>query len=522
MSETVPKKRLLSTSSPEGLSVASRITSTRIANLLIREGPQPIRRITSQLAVEVVGFDLLSLSKQRRLIMAAMEQVDPENNVVFEKIGWGQWAVRRVDSDYIYTEGNSEAKFSLDEEAKKLSVQELRNQTGVKLGWTKKQPQSGVLSSMSPPKLKHPVIPADASKLRRESISANKHNLHNIKVPMETSTTTSNAIESDSEDDFALSDEMDDVDDEEDDSDESDDGAGDSALFKFDDDSLPNQSIDKFKRQLKSPPPIKFANRVPLKVSPPPGTGPTIMNGQRRRSSTSTTNSVSKSYSYSQRHQIFNRSRLNSLENLDNYILSSAKGSGASLASPPPPGVTSAVIAAAANGQPTNNNYSQSQQYSPAGPHGNSLSSSPWNPGYYIHNSSGSPDSIAATMSGGRRKSSFNESHIRSTLSSSLPKVQVEMKNGTYEDSTHSRSTNSVYKHSPPMSKVQLKGEQPLSDTDEEDWATIGAESLRSGIARRNRAAEEAEANNRNNNNSSSNNIEERNAAYALVDLMSV
>ena len=102
---TNSKKHLLSTSSREGIQVASKITPTRLANLLIRKGPLPIRHITSQLSIEVHGFEMLSLSKQRRLIMAAMEQVDPENNVVFEKIGWGQWAVRKVDSDYIVTEG---------------------------------------------------------------------------------------------------------------------------------------------------------------------------------------------------------------------------------------------------------------------------------------------------------------------------------------------------------------------------------------------------------------------------------
>ena len=50
--------------------------------------------------VEVPSFELLSLSKQRRLIMAAMEQTDTVNNVVFEK-------------DWLGTMGGSENRFGL-------------------------------------------------------------------------------------------------------------------------------------------------------------------------------------------------------------------------------------------------------------------------------------------------------------------------------------------------------------------------------------------------------------------------
>ena len=120
----------LSTSSPEAIKVAAEITPTRLANLLIKKGPLPIRLITAQLAVEVPGFDLLSLSKQRRLIMAAMEAGDTENNVVFEKIGWGQWAVRRKDSDYIVTEGSVDGS-----DKTRVSVHELKEKA--KLGWLK-------------------------------------------------------------------------------------------------------------------------------------------------------------------------------------------------------------------------------------------------------------------------------------------------------------------------------------------------------------------------------------------------
>lgn len=385
-----PDRKLLSTLSPEAIRVASQITPTRLANLLIRRGPLPIRHITSQLALEVPGFDHLSLSKQRRLIMAAMEQSDSENNVVFEKIGWGQWAVRRIDSDYIVTEGTE----GTTAEDTKINVHDLRNQVGLKLGWSKKQK----------PK----------PKARRESITT-KNNPHNVEVPKDPVT-----VELDlelSEDDYAL---------EESDSESEDD----EDLFAFDEDE---STIDKFKRTRL--PPIKFANRVPIKISPPPGGAPQI----RRKLSLAANSSVNKNTSY--RQHIFSRLRLNSYENLDNYIVSSAKNSGVLVSLPP-------------IGSPNlfNNNY--------------------------IHHNYGatSPDSIAATMNQGRRKSSFNESHIRSTLSSSLPQ-HPQVKNA------------------------------PESDTDEEDWRSIGAESLRRATG---------------GSNQSPNDADERAAAFALVDLMSV
>ena len=87
---------LISTSSPEGIAAASQITPSRIARILLSEGPLPIRRLTSQLISEVPAFGHLSLSKQRRLIMAALETGDPAKNCVFDKIGWGQWEAKVV------------------------------------------------------------------------------------------------------------------------------------------------------------------------------------------------------------------------------------------------------------------------------------------------------------------------------------------------------------------------------------------------------------------------------------------
>lgn len=412
------EKKLLSTSSPEGIQIASKITPERLANLLIRKGPLPIRHITNQLSLEVQGFDQLSLSKQRRLIMAAMEQTDTVNNVVFEKIGWGQWAVRKVDSDYIVTEGTeAENNSSLDSrintspgntvnEEKHINVNDLRKQPNLKLGWSKK-------------------------KDRRESITNNKSNLHNVKLPNEKLSTSAIVSDSEEDSDDDIEDiEEDAIEDAIEESSSEEESSGSDDLFKFD-----------HELESKRSPPIKFANRVPLKLSPPPSN----MNSNSRRKSSSS--SVVKNTNYK---QIFNRSRLNSLDNLDNYIISSAKNSNLSFNSPPPP--PPAIAMQNISGSPlsswSSNNYGNSP-----------------NNGEMMHN---------------RRKSSFNESNIRSTLSSSIP--------------------SSVATPSNSHMLFNKLHENSLSDTDEEDWATIGAESLRQ-------------------NNMDS---DETKAALALVDLMSV
>lgn len=412
----------LSTSSPEAIRVAAEITPHRLANLLIRKGPLPIRLITLQLAVEVPGFELLSLSKQRRLIMAAMDQGDPENNVVFEKIGWGQWAVRRVDLDFIVT----------DADDKRINVHDLKEKA--KLGWSKKN---------------------DSKTKRRDSITNTRANLHNVRVPSEPL-----ELELDLDDLMDDDDDMSDIkafkssiepksDDLEDDdnaiTEDSDEDEED--LFAFDSDDR------------KRLPPMKFANRVPTKFSPPPAPG-------RRKLS------VSKSTSFS-RHQLFNRSRLNSIENLDNYIVSSAKNSSLSVSSPP-----------------------QQPVLVPS-----SLPLGSWNgsAGYLHGGFNVSPENIALAIAGGRRKSSFNESSIRSTLSSLLPKGRP------YENGFNAISATSVGRR-PTGLRHDI-----ASDTDEEDWATIGAESLRKALTG---ALSPAKA-------SESSQNDERTAARALVDLMS-
>lgn len=437
----------LSTSSPEAIKVASEITPTRLANLLIKKGPLPIRLITSQLAVEVPGFDLLSLSKQRRLIMAAMEAGDSENNVVFEKIGWGQWAVRRKDSDYIVTEGSN-----TDDKAR-ISVHELKEKA--KLGWSKKEPKKELALSS-----------------RRDSISNGKHNLHNVSVPGEALDGGSGEpvdSESDDEDEatpFSDEEELNklrmarfgtaEVDDNAiaEDSDEDDMDTAEDGLFQFDHDDSRNE------RRWKKLPPVLFANRVPLKVLPPPH----LLGSRRKLSLSAGANSVTKSahMGYSNRHQLFSRLRLNSIENLDNYIVSSGRGLLISVSSPPPP--SGSVLSV-----------------SPIGSW--SASTNHLHPGTF----NVSAENFGNTI-GGRRKSSFNESSIRSTLLSSLPKNTANGANGT-------KTTK-----------------QEASDTDEEDWATIGAESLRKHSAGSLTTPGKED----------SLRSEEKRAARALVDLMSI
>lgn len=100
-SSTNEEKFLLSTSSPEGIATANEITPNRIANILLNEGPLPIRHLTGHLIKQVPLFGNLSLSKQRRLIMSSLESGDIENNCIFEKIGWGQWEAKVVDKEIV-------------------------------------------------------------------------------------------------------------------------------------------------------------------------------------------------------------------------------------------------------------------------------------------------------------------------------------------------------------------------------------------------------------------------------------
>lgn len=496
-------RHLLSTSSPEGIHVASQITPTRLANLLIRKGPLPIRHITSQLALEVTNFTNLSLSKQRRLIMAAMDQVDPENNVVFEKIGWGQWAVRKVDSDFIVTEGTESAGAGTGEthinngtsmsegngngeSRPPLNVHDLRNQTNLKLGWSKKQNNNSNDSNGTTRKALTGRR-MSAEKFRRESITSKSKlkNLHNVRPPTDFKEDMAIASDLEDEDDNALAefDEDEEVDDDDEDDEEdlaisSHAVSSESELSSgldvelppnllrnatsnavVDEDAIVDEdekpvllSIDS-RSTIQEPfhvranstnsitsrrysnsnskrmsPPIRFAKRVPMKTSPPPQQHGSFSSASRRRSSSSN-NQIGKIAS-TPRHQIFSRSRLNSFDNLDNYILSSAKSSQILVNSPPPPPNVSVSSYSA-----TSSNAPQvgTQTFVISPPQDGYLPS--------------------------RRKSSFNESHLRLTITSSPNPASPKLLTGGGRNNEDMQVDD--------------------VDTEDEDWERIGAEKLR-------------------------------------------
>ncbi|CAI4055551.1 hypothetical protein N7582_000368 [Saccharomyces uvarum] len=97
LSSNIFNSKPISTSSPAGLAAAQRVTPGKLSALLLEKGPLAIRHITQTLCLDIPCFKDLSSSKQRRLIMSAMESGDKDRSVVFEKIGWGQWSAKKVD-----------------------------------------------------------------------------------------------------------------------------------------------------------------------------------------------------------------------------------------------------------------------------------------------------------------------------------------------------------------------------------------------------------------------------------------
>lgn len=83
----------LLTTSPEALKAANMINPKRIAGILQKNGPSAIRYITKELGKQVANFNKLSTSKQRRLIMHAMEMGDKDEKIIFQKVSWGHWSV---------------------------------------------------------------------------------------------------------------------------------------------------------------------------------------------------------------------------------------------------------------------------------------------------------------------------------------------------------------------------------------------------------------------------------------------
>lgn len=103
------------------------IPAEKMSQLLLSEGPLAIRFITKALSSQIDGFKDLSASKQRRLIMSALEAGDRENAVIFAKIGWGQWSARKVDASEFEKErevtnvANSKVKDLVSQERRRSS-----------------------------------------------------------------------------------------------------------------------------------------------------------------------------------------------------------------------------------------------------------------------------------------------------------------------------------------------------------------------------------------------------------------
>ncbi|CAL9738316.1 hypothetical protein MOSE0_N08460 [Monosporozyma servazzii] len=74
------------------------IKPAQLSKLLKEHGPLAMRHITNLLVQDNPEFGHISSSKQRRLIIQAMEQGDEEHQVLFEKVGWGLWQIKPVDS----------------------------------------------------------------------------------------------------------------------------------------------------------------------------------------------------------------------------------------------------------------------------------------------------------------------------------------------------------------------------------------------------------------------------------------
>ncbi|QPG76500.1 hypothetical protein FOA43_003889 [Brettanomyces nanus] len=193
---------LISTSSPEGIAAASQITPGRIARILLSEGPLPIRHLTAQLVAQVPSFGHLSLSKQRRLIMTAMDSGDSGLCCIFDKIGWGQWEAKIVTRDEFNkraaasaaaavasssSSGNSPSTVSNNASLSSNTIHRRKNsnrdsaspgERSNALKAIKKEPRQ---SSHSPVGGK--LGSSLTSTLRRESITNPKTDLHNTKVP---------------------------------------------------------------------------------------------------------------------------------------------------------------------------------------------------------------------------------------------------------------------------------------------------------------------------------------------------
>lgn len=86
----------LAITSVEAQNAVHMVTPERISTLLENRGPLAIRFITQNLSEDIPYFKNLSTSKQRRLIMNVMETGYESKSLIFEKIGWGLWTIKQV------------------------------------------------------------------------------------------------------------------------------------------------------------------------------------------------------------------------------------------------------------------------------------------------------------------------------------------------------------------------------------------------------------------------------------------
>ncbi|SMN21068.1 similar to Saccharomyces cerevisiae YDR169C STB3 Ribosomal RNA processing element (RRPE)-binding protein involved in the glucose-induced transition from quiescence to growth [Maudiozyma saulgeensis] len=87
------------------ISIAEKkITSEKLANMLLLEGPMPIRAIVKGLIKDIPLVKEFSPSKQRRVIMRIMAKGDISRSIIFKKVGWGQWSAKEVPKSEFETQ----------------------------------------------------------------------------------------------------------------------------------------------------------------------------------------------------------------------------------------------------------------------------------------------------------------------------------------------------------------------------------------------------------------------------------
>ncbi|CEP61388.1 Stb3p LALA0_S03e01750g [Lachancea lanzarotensis] len=126
------EKELVETAGSNSITTTNNllVSPAKISELLLSEGPLAIRFITKALCKQMPGFAELSASKQRRLIMAALEMGDRTSCVVFTKIGWGHWSATKVENAADFDK-EREATNIANSKIKDLMSQERRKSSSV-------------------------------------------------------------------------------------------------------------------------------------------------------------------------------------------------------------------------------------------------------------------------------------------------------------------------------------------------------------------------------------------------------